>query len=149
MDFPLVLVIDADPAVHDSVAEALAEIECVLLGARSEALALQLAARRSPSVVIIDAASVAAPADLVRRLQEIVPHIRALVTTGDAAGAPLAQLATLGPVLRKPLDPERLRSAVRSLSRLSAMTDGVAELRQDTTTTQSVWRRIATTRRHG
>jgi DNA-binding response OmpR family regulator len=149
MDAPIVLVIDAEPAVHDRVGEALAEEECMLLGARSETLALWLAARRPPSVVIIDAGSVPAPAEVLLRLQQIVPHVRALVLTSDPVESGTARWASVGPVLHKPLDPARLRSTVRSLSRLSAMTSGVAEMRGDAAAVHAVWRRIATTRRHG
>lgn len=144
MDTPLVLVIDADPATHDEVAESLAEVDCVLLGARSEALALQLAARRFPAIVLIDTASVADPAELFARLQQIVPHVRAVITTAASSGA-VARLVAVGPVLRKPLDPERLRATIRSLSRLSAMANCVADMREEAAATQAVWRRIATT----
>jgi DNA-binding response OmpR family regulator len=146
MEPPVILVIDTDSAAHDRVADALADEHCVLLGARSESLAIYLARRRPPNVVIVDAESVRSPSALVERLQSIVPNLRALVTTRNVRDGGVARLGSVGPILPKPIDVDRLQSTVRSLSRLSAMTSGVADLRADAIATHAVWRRIATVR---
>lgn len=146
---PIVLVIDADPMAHDHIADALADEECMILGAGSEAVALRLAERRPPGVVILDAASVRAPAELVQRLQRIAPRLLALIAIDDASLDGATNLAAVGAVLCKPLDPEVLQSAVRSSSRLSAMTDDTAQVPEGVVPAHAVWRRIATTRGRG
>jgi DNA-binding response OmpR family regulator len=125
---PTVLVVDAEPATHELVFAALAD-ECTVMGARSRALGLTIAARRPPDVLILS--------DALADLGGFVTELRALHRNARfvflvAPGRPHAEvsvLAPLGAIVARPVDVERLCGAVRSAVRLGAMSAGVQRMR--------------------
>jgi DNA-binding response OmpR family regulator len=125
---PTILVIDPAPATHELVFGALGD-ECTVLGARSRALAMTIAARRPPDVAILDD-QLPELEELVADLRSLYPHARFLFLV--ASGRPRAEVApfkALGSIITRPVDLERLRGVVRSAIRLGAMTAGVQRMR--------------------
>jgi len=126
---PLILLIDADTAVHELATTALGG-EGAVLGARSAALAAKIAAKRPPAVVVVDdEVADSTPEAVVTELRATSPHLRAIVTTRSREPEHTARLTTLGPVLVKPLDAERLRATVRAALRLRSMAAGVERMK--------------------
>ena len=125
---PFVLVVDTDPATHLIADQALPIGEFPHFSARSVEIALKMAERRPPSVLVVDE-NVAGFGHLVDKLRALAPHLRVLVLVGHAPTTDIsARLARLGTVLHKPLEAARFRSMVRTVARLSAMTAGVAQM---------------------
>src|SRR4051812_20532024 len=71
---PVVLVVDIDPETHLATDGALPEAECVLVGARSAEMALKLAERRPPSVLVVDG-KIGGLSYLAERLRRVTPHL--------------------------------------------------------------------------
>jgi DNA-binding response OmpR family regulator len=125
---PFVLVIDLDPATHLIAEKALLPGEFPHFSARTTETALKMAERRAPSVLIVDE-GVAGLGHVVDRLRTLAPHLRVIVLLNQAPSLEIsARLARLGSVLHKPLEAGRLRSMVRTVARLAAMTAGVAQM---------------------
>jgi len=123
-----VLVIDADLALHEIVQNAVAK-ECTVLGARTRALGVTIAGRRPPDVVFVDA-SVEDPAALVGDLRALNANVRVIfLVPPDLPHAEVSLLSPLGTVLARRVDAERVRSAVRSATRLAAMNVDVQRMR--------------------
>ena len=127
---PVVLIVDADPETHLVADGALPESECAIIGARSAEMGLKLAERRPPSVLVVDA-KLGALGYLTERLRRISPHIHIvmLVPPDQATQAAAARLGGVGSMLRKPIEVTRLRSTVRTVLRLSAMSAGIKRMR--------------------
>ena len=124
----VVLLVDADPAVHELVARAITS-ECAFLGARNADLAIRLASKRAPAILIIDDQLPESAEAFYADMKASHPNIRAVLLTESRDPEHTAKLATMGPVLAKPLDEERLRIAVRSALRLYAMSAGVERMK--------------------
>jgi DNA-binding NtrC family response regulator len=134
---PVVLVVDLDPETHLATEGALSETECATLGARTAEMALKHAARRPPSVLVVDA-KIGGLAFLTERLRRLSPHLHVVLLVGadHHSDAPLPGTAHPAPrhqgpttVLRKPVDRGRYRSTVRTVLRLTAMSEGVHRMR--------------------
>jgi DNA-binding response OmpR family regulator len=145
----VVLLVDADPAVHDLVSRAITT-ECAFLGARTAELALRLAVKRAPAVVILDdQLPETTPDQLFAEIKAQCPGTRAILVTSSRDPDHTAKLATMGPVLTKPLDEERLRVAVRAVLRLHAMSAGVERMKTGEFPALPNLHRSAPTRREG
>src|SRR5688572_17883644 len=104
---PLVLLVDPDVAVHELAPAAIGR-EASALGARTAAVAARIAAKRAPAVVVIDDQVADGTPDLVlSQIRSSSPQVRAVILTSSREPEHTARLATLGPVLAKPLDVER------------------------------------------
>lgn len=139
---PVVLVVDLDPDTHAVAEGALPENECALVSARSPEIALKMAERRPPSVLVIGD-RIQGLAYLSERLRRLTPHLHVLLLTSqdqpqepnpfsapDPAAARASQRAAgVGSVLRKPVDVGRFRSTLRTALRLAAMAAGVNRMR--------------------
>jgi DNA-binding response OmpR family regulator len=127
-----VLLIDADPELHTELAHAV-HGEFSFYGAKTVELGLRIASRRPPAVVVVDAH---APGP---RIEEVVAALRAVshgvrlifVTSHDDPDE-RARLMTLGPVLPKPFEIDRLKHLVKNAVRLRGMSDDVERLRSRT-----------------
>ena len=127
-NLPFVLVIDFDPATHLIADQALLPGEFPHFSARAAETALKMAERRPPSVLVVDE-GVAGLGHVVEKLRALAPHLRVIVLLNQAPSSEIsARLARLGSVLHKPLEAGRLRTMVRTVARLSAMTAGVAQM---------------------
>jgi len=124
----VVLLVDADPAVHELVSRAITS-ECAFLGARNPELAMRLASKRAPAILIIDDQLPDGVESFYASIKGRYPNVRAVLLTESRDPEHTAKLATMGPVLAKPLDEERLRVAVRAALRLQAMSAGVERMK--------------------
>jgi len=123
---PVVLVVDVDPDTHNLTEGAFGDAECVLLATRSADMALKLAERRPPTVLVVGE-KIGGLAYLGERLRRLTPHLHIILLASaeramDAVSHPQAGVGT---VLTKPVDALRFRTAVRTVLRLSAMSAGV------------------------
>jgi DNA-binding response OmpR family regulator len=129
MSLPVILLVDADTTVHDLANEVLGN-EGAVLGARTAPLALRMAGKRSPAVVVIDdELTESTPEKFLADLRDVSPMVRAALLTRSREPQHTARLSTLGPVLVKPLDGDRLLVVVRSLLRLRSMAEGVERMK--------------------
>lgn len=123
---PAVLVVDFDPDTHMMLDGALPEAECAIISTRSAEMALKMAERRPPAVLVVDA-KLSGLSYLTERLRRLSPHIHHVLLVGVDQQIDASRPGG-GSVLRKPLDVSRVRSALRSALRLSAMTAGVKRM---------------------
>jgi len=114
----LILVIDAQPAVCQAMEALLGKWNCEVISARSGAeMQGRLAAvRRVPDLIISDYRSPESCTDVEMLRTEFNTQIPALLLTGDTAGGE-PQIEGF-PILRKPLNPARLRTLIANLLRL-------------------------------
>ncbi|HXE56776.1 MAG TPA: ATP-binding protein, partial [Gemmatimonadales bacterium] len=107
-----VLVVDADPAVHRIVAEALEPAGFRVDAARNGPFGLKLASEREYELVIADARAAVGPGrGFVDALLAARPEVRGrvIVTTDDVRGEQEARFRAAGlRTARKPLDPHSL-----------------------------------------
>jgi CheY-like chemotaxis protein len=140
---PVVLVVDIDPDTHTLTEGALPETECALVSARSSEIALKMAERRPPAVLVIGD-RVSGAVYLTERLRRLAPHLHVVVLTSpdppqepglfSHADANAGRTrATAASMLRKPVDPSRFRTTLRTALRLSAMAAGVKRMHGGTT----------------
>lgn len=148
---PVVLIVDIDPDTHTLSDGALPETECVLVNARSSEIALKMAERRPPAVLVIGD-RVAGVSYLTDRLRRLSPHLHVvllatqdppqeggLFSHGESSAARLRTTAAAS-TLRKPVDPARFRSTLRTALRLSAMAAGVKRMHGDTSESGTIGR---------
>jgi DNA-binding NtrC family response regulator len=129
---PAVLLIDADPDLHDQVAGALGS-DFALLGARTVELALKVAGRRAPAVAVIDAQiSTHTAEEIAAELRALSPNVRLVFLTSYHDPRETSRLTALGTLLPKPVDNERLKQAIKNAVRLQGMSAGVERLRTRT-----------------
>lgn len=128
-NIPIVLVVDIDPDTHIVSDGVLPDTECELVSARSADIALKLAERKPPSVLVISD-RIAGIAYVCERIRRISPHLHiVLLTAQEQAPEALPHRGSgFGSTLRKPLDKARLRSTLRTVLRLSAMSAGVSRM---------------------
>lgn len=137
MEKPAVLLLERDATVIDAALESFAgEVE--VLVAKTLDLAVRVAARKPPAVVVIDAEMAGtSPAETVFRLRAYAPSSRVVFVA--APGFELDRRYTqLGTVLRKPLTGERLADAIRNALRLQNMSAGVQRMRTSSGTFAAV-----------
>ena len=111
-----VLVVDDEPELRELLADALSSEELEVVTAASGAEAIDLAGRFRPDMVITDVRlGDCNGLEVIDRLRSDQSEIPALVITGYGDAAVLAEASRRRPVdvLIKPVDVERLRSAVR------------------------------------
>lgn len=114
----------------DEVAAALGA-ELTVHPAYTVEAALRIAARQPPSLLLFDEPSLgASPLQVFESLRAISPGVRAIVISASMDADHLAKFKNVGPVVRHPLDPERLRATVKNALRLSAMATGVNRMRE-------------------
>jgi DNA-binding response OmpR family regulator len=126
---PVILIVDVDPDTHTLAEGTFAENECVVLTSRSAEMALKLAERRPPAVLVVGD-RIAGLAYLGERLRRLTPHLHiVLLTSADKAmDAVSHRQAGVGTVLARPVDSVRFRATVRTVLRLSAMSAGVKRM---------------------
>ncbi len=123
-----VLVIDADLATHEVVQKAVGG-ECTVLGARTRAQGVTIAGRRPPDVVIADA-SLGNLAGLASDIRGLNANARFVyLVAADVPRGEVSLLTPLGSVVVRPVDADRIRAAVRSATRLAAMSVDVQRMR--------------------
>lgn len=141
---PLILLVDDDRSSHDLFDDLLVHEPCKFVGARGEAAAKRITAQMSPDILALgarttdEALAFAASVGLPKH----GPRMLILAGPGATTGE-LARLASLGPVLAKPLAVERVRETLRNLIQLCA----VAKMASDHSPRSSpsdVWRRLTT-----
>jgi DNA-binding response OmpR family regulator len=125
----LILLVDADAAAAQAATRALLRDGEVVV-ARSAAHALRVAGKRQPAVVLIDdELPDATPGALLADLRVAAPQLRAAIFTRSRDPRHTSKLSPLGPLLMKPIDAVRLRTAVKALLRLREMAAGVARMK--------------------
>jgi len=126
---PVVLVVDVDPETHLVTERSLPETECIHVGARSVEMALKLAERRPPSVLVVDG-KIGGLTFLAERLRRLSPHLHLLVLVAhDHTVDPAAPRPPGGTsLLRKPIEAMRYRNTLRTVLRLAAMAAGVKRM---------------------
>lgn len=126
---PVVLIVDVDPDTHALAEGAFAESECVVVGSRSADMALKLAERRPPAVLVVGD-RIGGIAYLGERLRRLSPHLHIILLTSvdRAMDAVSHRQAGVGTVLARPVDARRFRATVRTVLRLSAMSAGVKRM---------------------
>lgn len=126
---PVVLVVDVDLETHLVTERSLPETECIHVGARSAEMALKLAERRPPSVLVVDG-KIGGLMYLAERLRRLSPHLHLLVLVApDHKIDPAAPRQPGGTsLLRKPIEAVRYRNTLRTVLRLAAMAAGVKRM---------------------
>jgi hypothetical protein len=146
---PLVLLVDSDRATHDLLDEILPVEECKFIGTGSVATARKVAQLLAPSILVVDAATVGEMKSFVESVGLARRAPRLLILAGpDLAAADVVRLATFGPVLHKPLLPDRVRETLCSLIQL-CLADGGVSAPTIRSMPSQVWRRLTTTRFDG
>jgi hypothetical protein len=141
---PLILLVDSERGTHDLFDELLVHEACKFVGARGETAARRITAQMSPDILALGARSTEEALAFAASLKIPKHGPRMLILA--APGAPkseLARLASLGPVLSKPLAEGRLRDTLRNLIQLCA----VAKMTSDSSPRSSpsdIWRRLTT-----
>lgn len=127
-DVPVVLVVDIDPDTHLASEGALPEAECVVMGARTAEMALKMAERRPPAVLVVDA-RLGGIGYLTERLKRLSPHLHIVhLVAPDHVVDPSQKQPGGASLLRKPFEAARFRSTLRTVLRLSAMSAGVKRM---------------------
>lgn len=122
-----ILVIDRDATTLEIVQNATAEMEVHV--ASSVDLALRIAARRPPSIAVIDALVAGPhPAEVYVKLRMVAPGMRALFLAPQNYELD-RRCGQVGQVLRKPLTAKRFADALLYAQRLRNMTEGVQRMR--------------------
>jgi len=125
---PVVLVVDADPATHLASEGALPETECMVMGARTAEMALKMAERRPPAVLVVDA-RLGGITYLTERLRRLSAHLHIVhLVASDHVVDPSQRQPGGISLLRKPFEAARFRSTLRTVLRLSAMSAGVKRM---------------------
>jgi len=140
---PLVLLVDADRGTHDLVEQLLVQVDCKFVAARTPAAAQRLAAQMPADILVLDAATIGAVATFVESMGMVKRAPRMLILAGPKMlAADFAQLASFGPVLPKPLVPDRLRDTLIPLIQLCSVEDALGTSLH--TSSSDVWRRLTT-----
>lgn len=119
----LILVIDDEPDVRDSMLALLGKWRCEVIAAGScrEMLDKLVSVRRLPDLIVSDL-RLEGPENgieaITRLREEFNAQVPGLLITGDTAAEPLTQADQSGlHVLHKPLNPSRLRALIANLRR--------------------------------
>jgi hypothetical protein len=102
-----------------------------LTPARTVPGAVRIAARLMPLLAVLaELVFGATPVDEFAPLRAIAPGVRSIVVTTTTDTARLVNLASIGAILKHPIDAARLNVAVTNALRLSAMVTGVRKMQQ-------------------
>jgi two-component system, sensor histidine kinase len=119
----LILVVDDEPDVRDSMLELLGKWRCEVVAAESctEMLGKLVSVQRLPDLIVADYRLSGAESgiDVIARLrEEFNAQVPALLITGDTGIEQLREVEESGlHVLHKPLNPSRLRALIATLRR--------------------------------
>jgi DNA-binding NtrC family response regulator len=128
MSSRIVLLIDAD-ATSVGVATAALGKEAEVVVARTREVALLIAGKRPPAVVVIDESLLEGPPfRLIQQMLALSPEMRTVVLSSSDDAARAAHLSLLGPVLKRPVEPAKLRQLVRRALQFSLMASGIRKL---------------------
>ena len=111
---PRVLIVDNEPALRELLAGALETAHYDLMIASNGREAIDLAANRSPDLIVTDLClNDCTGLDVIDRLRQTQPNIPAVVITGQANSAERNRASRRGvEVLDKPLNLDRLRATI-------------------------------------
>ena len=143
---PLILLVDSDRATHDMLQELLADEDCKFVGARTLLAAKRIAVQLPPDILVLDVATVGPVPVFLESLGLPKGEPRMLLLAG--AGMPaqdLAGLAALGPVLPKPVAPDRMRHTLHTLIQLCVVQSELPGAPSHAAPSE-VWRRLTTAR---
>lgn len=149
---PVVLIVDVDPDTHSVTDGSMPETECALMSARTTEVALKMAERRPPTVLVVGD-RMGGISYLSERLRRLTPHLHVILlasqelphdtlfTPPDPASArqPLRAGGATS-LIRKPFDSARFRSTLRTVLRLAAMAAGVKRMHGGTTESSTMAR---------
>ncbi|MEZ4300149.1 MAG: hypothetical protein R3B70_34695 [Polyangiaceae bacterium] len=127
-DKTAILLLERDTEVIE-IAQAHASEDTEIHVANTLDLALRIAARRPPSIAVLDAGMIGHHSvDAVFKLRALAPGIRFVFLALPALDLD-RRCGQFGPVLRKPITAERFADALRYVQRLRGMSAGVARMR--------------------
>ncbi len=143
---PLILLVDSDRQTHELLQELLADEDCKFVGARTLAAAKRVAVQLPPDILVLDAATVGPVPAFVESLGLPKGDPRLLLLAAAGTSAPdVARLAALGPVLPKPVAPDRLRHTIHTLIELCVVQGELPGAPLHSAPSE-VWRRLTTAR---